>query len=87
MGWLQINPDCPVIVRFIYCYKIGFSVRMSQNVNFSSHISQQDQQRVAVGPGNVHLISICHVSSDAATLRLVLPPPPLLYIGNLMIRN
>jgi len=30
---------------------------------------QQEQQRVAVGPGNAHFISIRQVSSDAATLR------------------
>jgi len=30
---------------------------------------EQEQQRVAVGPGNVHFISIHRVSSDAVTLR------------------
>jgi len=29
----------------------------------------QEQQRVAVGPGNAHFISISQVSSDAVTLR------------------
>jgi len=52
---------------------------------------QQKQQRVAVGPGNAHFISIWQVSSDAAALRrctcgprLLLPllpvPPPLLML-------
>jgi len=31
-------------------------------------VSQQEQRRVAVGPGNAHVI-IRQVSSDAATLR------------------
>jgi len=30
---------------------------------------QQEQQRVVVGPGNAHFISILQVSSDAATLQ------------------
>jgi len=30
---------------------------------------KQKQQRVAVGPGNAHFISIRQVSSDAVTLR------------------
>jgi len=30
---------------------------------------KQEQQRVAVGPGNAQFISIRQVSSDAATLR------------------
>jgi len=30
---------------------------------------EQEQQRVAVGPGNVHFIFIGQVSSDAATLK------------------
>jgi len=55
---------------------------------------QLEQQRVAVGSGNAHLISICQVSSDAAmhataaaaaaaalaVLRLLLPSPPLLHV-------
>jgi len=32
-------------------------------------VNQQEQQRVAVGPGNPHFIPIRQVSSDAATLR------------------
>jgi len=32
-------------------------------------ISQKEQQRVAVGPGNTHFISIRQVSSDTATLQ------------------
>jgi len=38
---------------------------------------QQEQQRVAVGPGNAYLISICQVSSNTATLQV----PALLYGG------
>jgi len=63
--------------------------------------TKQEQQRAAVGPGNAHFISIHQVSSDAATLRcdtvtgagsvvcplLLLLLPPLLCIGNLMIKN
>jgi len=47
---------------------------------------QEEQQRVAVGPGNAHLISIRQVSSDGATLQLLLLVV-LLYIGNLMTKN
>ena len=46
---------------------------------------KQEQQRLAVGPGNAHLISIRQLSSDAATLRPLLLA--LLCIGNLMIEN
>jgi len=50
--------------------------------------TQQEQQRVAVGPVNAHFISIRQVSSDAATLRAphvrpaphVLPAPLLLQL-------
>jgi len=35
----------------------------------SLSLRKQEQQRVAVGPGNAHFISIHQVSSDAATLR------------------
>jgi len=43
---------------------------------------KQEQQRVAVGPENAYIISICQLSSDAPTLR-----PLLLCIGNLLIKN
>jgi len=50
---------------------------------------KQEQQRVAVGPGNARFIAVRQVSSDAGTLRrcmcgpalllpLQAPPPPLL---------
>ena len=32
-------------------------------------MSGQEQQRVTVGPGNAHFMSIRQVSADAATLR------------------
>jgi len=38
---------------------------------------KQEQQRVAVGPGNAHFSSIRQVSSYAATLRRCSRGPPL----------
>jgi len=61
---------------------------------------KQEQQRVAVGPGNAHVTSIRQVLSDASTLRrgtcgppLLLPPPLLqlllllLRVANLLTKN
>jgi len=42
------------------------------------HLGKQEQQRVAVGPGNAQFMSIRQVS-----LRLA----PLLLLGNLLINN
>jgi len=39
---------------------------------------KQEQQRVAVGPGNAQFTSVRQVSSDAATLRRCTFSPPLL---------
>jgi len=41
---------------------------------------KQEQQRVAVGPGNAQFISIRQVASDAATLRRCTCGPPLLLL-------
>jgi len=38
-------------------------------LKFILNYIKQEQQRVAVVPGNSHIISILQVSSDAATLR------------------
>jgi len=43
-------------------------------------LTQQEQQRVAVGPGNAHFISIRQVSSDAATLQRCTCGPSLLLL-------
>jgi len=51
----------PYLERFILCPR---DCRAN-----NSHLGEQEQQRVAVGPGNAHVISILQVSSDAATLR------------------
>jgi len=37
--------------------------------SFVPYSEEQEQQRVAVGPGNVHFISIRRVSSDASMLQ------------------
>jgi len=58
---------------------------------------EKEQQRIAVGPGNGHFISVRQMSSDAATLQrgrcrhccTAAPPLPLvlLCVGSLMIKN
>jgi len=59
----------------------------------SHRLLQQEQQRLAVGPGNVQFISIRHVSSDAAMLQrgrcghCRRSARVLLCIGNSMIKN
>jgi len=54
-------------------------------------VNKQKQQRVAVGPGNAHFISIRQVPSDAATPQRDRCGPLLLLvllcIGNVMIKN
>ena len=57
---------------------------------------KQEQQRVAVGPGNARFISVRQVSSDAGTLWRCTCGPPLLLllllllvvcIANLLIKS
>jgi len=62
--------------RLTFCtYDVGYLRLLHKFASLSNthtHQLQQEQQRVAVGPGNAHFISIGQVSSDAATLRLLL---------------
>jgi len=64
-------------------------------ISIAYSISQQEQQRIAVGLGNANFISIRQVSSDAATLRrctcgaplLLLLPPRLLRLLLMLLFN
>jgi len=86
----------------VQCYLVNHNVKCdyrSCDVQVSigaarALIFKQEQQRVAVRPGNARVISICQVSSNAATLRRCTcgsPPLPLLLlllcIANLLIKN
>jgi len=44
-------------------YAVGFLLQLHWNLR------KQEEQRVAVRPGNGHFISVGQVSSDAATLQ------------------
>jgi len=54
------------------------AARVEEQLRYDFSFIRQEQQRVAVGPGNAHVISIRRVSSDAATLRRCTCGPPLL---------
>jgi len=63
-----MNPESRIVgseIRFIAINRlVSYLLRGRFAVK-----SKQEQQRVAVGPVNGHFISICQVSSDAATLQ------------------
>ena len=48
----------------------------------------QEQQRIAVGPGNVHFVSIHQVSLHVALLwPTAVAPPTAAAIGNFLIKS
>jgi len=92
-GLLSLTPTLTVTLSW-WIASLGIVARYPCNNAISQFAgyglrrvdTEQEQQRVAVGPGNAQFISIRQVASDAATLRrctcgpalLLLLPQPLL---------
>jgi len=66
------------------CYDAAWRVGGTVILRLST---EQEQQRVAVGLGNVQFISVREVSSDAATMLLLHLLLMVLCIANLLIKN
>ena len=57
-------PSSPFVLKLI-----GLIFLTSCRNSGIYYLTKQEQQRLAVGPGNAHVISIRQVSSDAAMLQ------------------
>jgi len=107
MAWLMLHSLNALYVKFSRLDVVPMDQLNRQSTEMQLQpprlrFCHQEQQRVDVGPGNVHFVSVRQMSSGAATLRrgrfgqaVQWPSRPRFYaasaaaadIGNLMTRN